>query len=146
MSAKDAGVINLTQKDNTHIKSNNAKESNNLNPNIIKELNVEVVSSQSSNAESSMSDLMQNQSPQEKTARSMIQGVIKYEAVASEALKNTSQVKMVDVTPSKIIEQISKQLEGMFNKTKLNMVLNPGSLGKVNLQLINSKEGLILGF
>jgi flagellar hook-length control protein FliK len=93
-----------------------------------------------------MSDLMQNQSPQEQTARIMIQGDIKYETIASETAKNTAQVKTADITPSKIIEQISKQLEGMYNTSKLNMVLNPGSLGKVNLQLMNSKDGLIAQF
>ena len=127
------------------------------NENIIKELNVEVISSQSAEAESSMGDFMQNQSPQEQTARIMIQGDIKYEAVASETEKNITQPKTsTNITPGRIIEQISKlehsasellsQLDGMVNNSKLNMVLNPGTLGKLNLQLVNSKEGIIAQF
>ena len=34
----------------------------------------------------------------------------------------------------------------MYNNSKLNMVLNPGTLGKVSLQLVNLKEGLIAQF
>lgn len=143
---KDVSLVNVTPKDNSHSKDSNAKPSNIINENIIKELNVEVVSSKSADTESSMSDLMQNQSPQEQAARVMIQGDIKYESVASETVKNTVEIKNTNVTPGKIIEQISKQLENMFNNSKLNMVLNPGTLGKVNLQLVNSKEGLLAQF
>ena len=145
-STKDASLISVAAKGNSHTKDASSKASNAISENIVKELNVEVVSAQSSEAEASMSDLMQNQSPQEQTARVMIQGDIKYESVASEAAKNTVHTKMADVTPSKIIEQISKQMEGMFNNSKLTMILNPGSLGKVNLQLVNSKEGLMAQF
>ena len=143
---KDFAVLNNSPKNTLHSKTDNQRLSNVANENIIKELNVEVVSSQSAEAEGSMGNLMQNQTPQEQTARIMIQGDIKYEAVAAETTKNASPAKTINVTPSKIIDQISKQLEGMFNKSKLNMVLNPGTLGKLNLQLINSKEGLLAQF
>ena len=126
---------------------NHKTTANVLNENIVKELNVEVISSQSADAEGSMGDLMQNQSPQEQTARIMIQGDIKYESVTSETAKNiTQQPKTPSVTPGRIIEQISKQLESMVNNSKLNMVLNPGSLGKLNLQIINSKDGILAQF
>ena len=145
-TAKDVNVLSFSPKEIIHQKSESSKTSNLINENIVKELNVEVVSSQARDAESSMGDLMQNQSPQEQTARIMIQGDVKYETTAAEAAKNVSQVKTENITPSKIIDQISKQLEGMVNNSKLNMVLNPGTLGKLNLQLINSKEGLIAQF
>ena len=146
IAAKDVNIVNTSPAEIVRAKAEPAKTSNVINENIIKELNVEVVSSQAAETESSMGDLMQNQSPQEQAARIMIQGDVKYEAAAAEAAKAVTQVKSTDVTPSKIIEQISKQLEGMFNNSKLNMVLNPGSLGKLNLQLINSKEGLMAQF
>ena len=146
VAAKDVNIVNTSPAEIVRAKAEPAKTSNVINENIIKELNVEVVSSQSAETESSMGDLMQNQSPQEQAARIMIQGDVKYEAAAAETAKAVTQVKSTDVTPSKIIEQISKQLEGMFNNSKLNMVLNPGSLGKLNLQLINSKEGLVAQF
>ena len=146
--SKDISLANITPKENSHpAKSDAQKVSNVINENVIKELNVEVIGSQASEAESSMSDLMQNQSPQEQAARVMIQGDIKYESVEQETVRTqTAQAKVADITPSKIIEQISKQLEGMFNNSKLNMVLNPGTLGKVNLQLINTKDGLMAQF
>lgn len=37
-------------------------------------------------------------------------------------------------------------MEGMYNGSKVNMVLNPESLGKVSIQLINTKEGLSAQF
>lgn len=143
---KPADIVKNSQAEITRSKSESPKLSNVFNENIVKELNVEVVSSQSTETESSMSDLMQNQSPQEQTTRIMIQGDVKYESVAAEASKQVSQVKTTNIAPSKIIDQISKQLESMFNNSKLNMVLNPGSLGKLNLQLINTKAGIIAQF
>ena len=144
---KGAEIINKTPAaETTRSKTGIQKSSNTLSENIIKELDVKVLSSQSAETESSMGDLMQNQSPQEQAARVMIQGDIKYETVASEVSKNITPVKTTDITPGRIIEQITKQLEGMFNNSKLNMVLNPGSLGKLNLQLVNTKEGILAQF
>lgn len=143
---KNSTVINNSPKQTTGIKTTAQRLSALVNENMMKELNVEVLSSQSADAESSMSDFMQNQSPEEHTARIMIQGDVKYESVAAEAAKNASQVKTVNITPSKIIDQVAKQMENLFNNSKLNMVLNPGSLGKLNLQLMNTKDGLIAQF
>lgn len=143
---KTMNFADFAPKESARIKGEKAQTNNIISENIIKELNVEVISSQSSGTETSTGDFMQNQSPQDHTARIMIQGDIKYESAASEAVKTSVQTKAVDVTPSKIVEQISKQIEGMFNSSKLEIVLNPGSLGKVNLQLVNSKEGLMAQF
>ena len=51
-----------------------------------------------------------------------------------------------DVTSGKIIEQITRQMDKIFNGSKLNIVLNPESLGRVSLQIINTKEGLSAQF
>ena len=144
-STKDTNPINLTPKENIHTKAE-SKTSSVISENMVKEMNVEVLSAQSAETETSAGDLMQNQLPQDHTARIMIQGDIKFDSVAQESLKSATQVKTTDVTPSKIIEQISKQLDGMINNSKLNMVLNPGNLGKVNLQLVNTKAGLMAQF
>jgi len=144
--ARNVNAVKNQPAEPPHSKPTAQKSSNVLNESIIKELNVEVLSSQSAEAESSMGDLMQNQSPQEQTARIMIQGDIKYESIASETAKNVSQTTTQSFTPGRIIEQISKQLENMVNNSKLNMVLNPGSLGKLNLQIINSKDGILAQF
>ena len=37
-------------------------------------------------------------------------------------------------------------MEGLYNNSKVNIVLNPESLGKVNIQLINTKDGLTAQF
>lgn len=146
---KEAGAAqfaqNVTSKEVSPQKGASTKLSDVISENILKELNVEVISSQPTEAEASFGDLMQNQSPQEQAVRVMIQGDVKYEAVAAKTLENV-QVKPTTITPSKIIEQISKQLDGMVNNSKLNMVLNPGSLGKVNVQIMNTKDGLMAQF
>jgi flagellar hook-length control protein FliK len=145
-NTKDISLVNITPKENIHVKQDVSKPSSVISENIVKELNVELLSSESAQSEGSMSDLMQNQSPQEQVTRVMIQGDIKYETVETKTAEATAQLKTAVSTPSKIVEQISKQLEGMINNSKLNMVLNPGTLGKVNLQLINTKEGLMAQF
>ena len=138
-------VQNMPAKDSTQSKTTDSKISNVINENIVKELNVKVLSSSSSETGASFGDLMQNQSPQEQVVRVMIQNDVKFEPIQTEAVKNV-QVKSETISPSKIIEQISKQLDGMVNNTKLNLVLNPGSLGKVNIQLLNTKDGLMAQF
>lgn len=145
---KNTEIVKNSVAEITRSKTDTHKSSNILNENIVKELNVEILSSESAELESSMGDLMQNQSPQEQTARIMIQGDIKYESVATESAKNITQPKTttVQVTPGRIIEQVSKQIEGMYNNSKLNMILNPESLGKLNLQIINSKDGIMAQF
>ena len=135
----------LSPKEMAQSKVAGTKLSDVVSENIVKELNIEVVSAQSAEAEASFGDLMHNQSPQEQAARVMIQGDVKFDATAEKVMEKMT-VKPTTVTPSKIIEQITKQLDGMVNNSKLNMVLNPGSLGKVNLQLMNTKDGLMAQF
>ena len=50
------------------------------------------------------------------------------------------------IEPSKIIEQISKQLNNLQNSSKVNIVLNPESLGKVSVQIVKSAEGMSAQF
>ena len=145
-ATKDTVFVNSVTKKTANSVSDKDRLSNVINKNMLKEMNVQVINAQSAESESSMGDLMQNQTPQEQTARIMIQGDMKYESVAAETLKNVSQTKTVNINPSKIIDQITKQLDGMVNNSKINLVLNPGTLGKLNLQLMNTKEGLIAQF
>ena len=56
------------------------------------------------------------------------------------------QMKSTEITPSKIIEQITKQMESLQNNSKVNIVLNPESLGKVTVQLLKTGEGLSAQF
>ena len=110
------------------------------------ELNLEVLSQTASEEGQTGADIMQNQTPQEQAAKVMIQGDLKYEEVSSNEAVKTAQVKTSEITPSKIIEQISKQLENLHNNSKLSLILNPGALGKVNIQIVNGKDGLTAQF
>ena len=143
--SKEIPAQNLPEKANYDLKSDKSSLSKFLNKEVVKELNVEVVNQTSGEEQEESGDLMQNQTPQEQAAKVMIQGDIKYENVSKEVIK-TSDVKPVEINPSKIIEQISRQLENLHNNSKLNMVLNPGNLGRVNIQIMSGKEGLTAQF
>ena len=108
-----------------------------LSEDIISELNIESVGADSG---SESGDIMNRQTPQEQGVKAILQPELKYEEVK---VKISSGNNTEAISSEKIIEQISKQLEGMKgNLSKLNMVLNPNSLGKIMLQIVNSKEGL----
>ena len=74
----------------------------------------------------------------------MLHGDIKFDEIKDISMQ--SQIKQAEVSTGRIIEQITKQMEGMYNSSKVNIILNPASLGKVVLQLVNSKEGLVAHF
>ena len=136
-------VVNAPKED-LNIKTEAPKLSKVLDDKIVKDLNVRVVASENE-AETGTNDLMQKQTPQEQAVKVMIQGDVKFDKLQFDTVKLT-EVKPTEVSANKIIEQISKQLDGMYNNTKLNMVLNPGTLGKVNLHIVNSKDGLVAQF
>ena len=109
---------------------------------VLKELNIESVSS--SEEGESAGNLMQYQTPQEQAVKVMLHGDIKFDEIKDISMQ--SQIKQAEVSTGRIIEQITKQMEGMYNSSKVNIILNPASLGKVVLQLVNSKEGLVAHF
>ena len=128
--------VNVESKDTRDIKDIVREE-------ILKELNIQSVNSENSSGTAS-GDLMQNQSPSEQVVKAMIHGEIKFEDVSLKV--SQIEVKPAEISSTKIIEQITKQMEGMHNKSKVNIVLNPESLGKVNLQIMNTKNGLTAHF
>ena len=113
-----------------------------VNEKVLRELNVESVSA--SEEGGSSSDIMQYQTPQEQAVKVMLHGDIKFDEIKDISMQN--QIKQTETSTGRIIEQITKQMEGMYNTSKVNIILNPASLGKVVLQLINSKEGLTAHF
>ena len=119
----------------------------------LRELNIESVETDTSSGEEESSDLMQNQTAEEQGIKASLQqadanfGELKTDSTQSNvSLQAAKPTGNSDVTPSKIIDQISKQMENMNTGSKVNIVLNPESLGKVSLQLINTKEGLSAQF
>ena len=115
----------------------------------LKELNIEEIdTSVSSGNEESENDLMQNQTPQEQGVKAMLHTNTelqntKFENAIKTQPSNTSQPAN---STEKIIEQISKQLSNLHNTSRVNIVLNPESLGKMSLQIINNPEGLSAQF
>ena len=119
----------------------------------LRELNIESVETDTSSGEEESSDLMQNQTAEEQGIKASLQqadanfGELKTDSTQSNvSLQAAKPTGNSDVTPSKIIDQISKQMENMNTGSKVNIVLNPESLGKVSVQLINTKEGLSAQF
>ena len=117
----------------------------------LKELKIESIEAETSDS-TGEDDIMQNQTPEEQGVKAMLQAdadfaEVKTEAKPAQTVQNTTKpTSSSEVTSNKIIEQITKQMEGMYNGSKINMVLNPESLGKVSIQIINTKEGLSAQF
>jgi len=149
---------NLNFTKNIIVNSDNSTKSNTttetktheaIDEKMVKELNIEKVESESSDNNNHPHDLMKNQTPEEQGIKAVIQGEIKYEEVSAKAVHQTktqTNKPAAEVSASKIIDQISKQMNNINNGSKVNIVLNPESLGKVILQIINSKEGLTAMF
>ena len=106
---------------------------------MVKDLNIESVNGSSTQSEA---DLMQQQTPQEQAVKVMLQNEIKFEDVKFETVQN----QKINTTPAKILEQITKQMEGMQNNSKINIVLNPEQLGRVSLKIVSTKDGLAAQF
>ena len=138
-------VEDVPENDEVITKIENTKLSDCIDDAIVEELNIESIESEVGGNQQESSDLMQNQSPQEQGVKAVIQGNVKFDDTS---LQVQSQVKSgaIEANAGKILEQISKQMENMYNGSKVNIVLNPEALGKVALQLINSKEGLVAQF
>ena len=120
-----------------------------LDEEAIKDLKIESISAETDF--SGESDFMQNQTPEEHAIKAMINEDVEISDMNTTSAQkaqsvNVSQSKVLDVNPSKILDQISKQLDGLQNNSKVNIVLNPESLGKVNIQLLSTKEGLTAQF
>ena len=122
-----------------------------IDEDVLKELNIESIKAEVDS--SANDDLMQNQSPEEYAVKAMInQDIETFELKidSSQPVQQTTniqaQTKLVDINPSRIIDQISKHLESLQNNSKISIVLNPESLGKVDIQLLTTKEGLSAQF
>lgn len=117
-----------------------------LDEEMLKDLKIESLEAQADTTGGET--LMQRQAPEEVAVKAIISREIEAFDVKLEATQNTQstqqvQSKPVEINPSRILEQISKQLEGLQSGSKVNIVLNPESLGKVNIQLFSTKEGLM---
>lgn len=120
-----------------------------IDEDLLKELNIESIRADVDTTGGET--LMQNQTPEEIGVKVMINSEVevfdlKIEAPQEVQTTQNAQPKTVEASPSRILDQITKQLEGLQNNSKVNIVLNPESLGKVSVQLLTSKEGLTAQF
>lgn len=121
----------------------------NIEEDILKELNIESIKVEADT--NSDESLMQNQTPEEHAMKAMINQDAEPIEIKIDSTQNiqSSQVqpaKPADINPSRIIDQVVKHLETLQNNSKVNIVLNPESLGKVNIQLLTTKDGLTAQF
>lgn len=116
----------------------------------LKELNIESVEAETSG--DTESDLMKHESVEEHGIKAMFQTDGDYADIQTNTkpVSNTQTVKpnniLTEANPNKILEQITKQMESLNSGSRVNIVLNPESLGKVSIQLINTPEGLSAQF
>ncbi len=137
-------------EDLTADKSNENVVSNDIDSLIdeemLKDLKIENIQAETDTAGGET--LMQRQAPEEVAMKNMINKDVevfdlKLEHTNSSQTVTPTPAKTVDVNPSRILEQITRQMEGLQSGSKVNIVLNPESLGKVNIQLLSTKEGLM---
>lgn len=142
-------ITNEVVKTDSTIKTDSNNIELNIDEEILKDLKIETLSAESdtSNGET----LMQNQTAEEHSVKVMInQDVesfdVKLDSVSNQQKDYATTAKPVEISPSKFIDQISKHIENLQNGSKVNIVLNPESLGKVNIQLMTTKDGLTAQF
>ena len=140
---KDVVMNTMAEKENV-IKSEGKRIRDVVEDEVVKELNIETIETECAGAETGSDNLMNNQSPQEQAVKAMmrIEGNSKIEIVSNAQNNKATQ----EFNTNRILEQITKQIEGLYNGSKVNIVMNPESLGRVSLQLLNLKEGLAAQF
>ncbi|MCM1072994.1 MAG: flagellar hook-length control protein FliK [Bacteroides sp.] len=125
------------------IKTEGETQELSMDEDMLKELNIESIKAETESS-SDNSAFMNHQSAEEqgiKFALHKDSGIQTFDIPTPK-----TEVKPVTAEPSKIIEQVSKHLESLQHTSKVDIVLNPESLGKVTIQLIKSPEGLSAQF
>ena len=111
---------------------------------MLDELNIESVRSETSYSDGESAT--QQESAEEFGVKIMLnQNIEKFDSSMAKILNAQSQSKPVEVSSEKIIEQITKHLDSIKTTSKVNIVLNPESLGKTayphNLRLQPTRRG-----
>ena len=130
-----------------HSESVRTNTENELELDMLEELEVEVLEAEEGTF-SEGDSLMNRQSPEEQGLKAMLNHESVRVNTASEqfVMKDVSAPQMDSGVTNRLVEQISKQIENLQNGSKLNLNLNSETIGKVNVQLINTKEGLSAQF
>jgi len=130
-------------KDAEKVEIKDALKEIEINQEIFDELQIETIESTTDN--SSENAFTNKQSPEEFSIKVMLNNTDKT-SLDFETYVHTSSSKAQTVNADKVLEQITKQMNSMNNSSKVNIVLNPETLGKLNIQIINTKDGLTAQF
>ncbi len=129
------------EEETTEVKSDSLQK---LDEDMLNELKVEISDSQTDSQTGD--NIAQKESPEEIGIKVLLNHNDEKTNIQFEKQINLSTTKQVEITPEKIIEQITKHMDALKTSSKLTMTLNPETLGKINLQILNSKDGLSAQF
>ncbi|MCQ2739304.1 MAG: flagellar hook-length control protein FliK [bacterium] len=129
----------------TNNKINSVETEQLLDEDILNELNVEFAESDTN---SSNGNSQTQQSPEEYGIKALINKDTEVFDVKISNTNNSANASKSTTTMNteKIIQQVMKHMESLSSGSKVSMVLNPEALGKVNIQLMNTKDGLTAQF
>ena len=141
--AETADIVETAPEVETaEVKAEGETQEISLDEDMLQELNIESISAETDSS-SDNSSLLNYQSAEEQGIKIALH---QDGAVKSFEVQTPQTAKSVEATPSKIIEQVTKHLESLQHTSKVDIVLNPESLGKVTIQLVKSPEGLSAQF
>ena len=144
MQENEINISKITLKEDelkTEIKD--LLQESEIDSEILEELKIESISS---DANSSKENSFTNkQSPEEYGIKLMLNNIDKSDS-GFETQIHTNTVKAQTVDADRLFEQITKQMNSMNGSSKVNIVLNPESLGRLNIQIMNTKDGLTAQF
>lgn len=157
LATANKAIVNQNNNDN-NIKDITVK--NPLTQEIIDKTNAKVVNLESSGSKSSNSDLLSKQSPQEQLVKLSLNADNKTEntntlltnisntniqTTFDKTLNSIQNQTPKELSKTDILSQIHNQLDNFGQDegtTKVTIVLKPENLGRIQLELVNSKEGL----
>ena len=147
MGQSEIGVKISTSINNLDLEEENGLS---LDERLVKDLNIESLDTDVNNdSNNDSANLLMSQTPQELATKVMIASNSEFDINLETILQTketASTTNSFESAPSKILAQISKQIEGLVSNNRVNIVLNPESLGKVSIQLIKTGEGLTAEF
>lgn len=147
-------------QNNTDNSTSDVAAKSQLTQEMIDKTNAKIVNVESSGSKSSNSDLLSKQSPQEQLVKLSLNSDTKTETQNSslpniadtniqvtvdKTINNVQNQTSKELSKTDILSQIHNQLDKFGQDegtTKVTIVLKPENLGRISLELVNSKDGL----
>lgn len=140
----DKNLLKYKEIANIESDKNVSNDSFDIDTDILDELNIESVKTELADSQGG-NYMTDGQSPEEYSIKIMLNNNEKVNTNFEKQL-NLDSSKTTELNSEKIIEHITKQFDSLKTNSRLSIVMNPESLGKVNLQLINTKDGISAHF